>query len=110
MSLRSPADILRKSCSHSQNEKVFNSQPSYTYFFYDVFNVKYYFHLLAVDGGYTDWSISECSVTCGGGTQTLTRTCTNPPPSNGGKDCSGLGLTEKTISCNEQECRKSDFL
>jgi len=57
-----------------------------------------------VDGGYTDWSISECSVTCGGGIQTLTRTCTNPPPSNGGKDCSGLGLTEKTISCNEQEC------
>jgi len=48
-------------------------------------------------------------VTCGGGIQTLTRTCTNPPPSNGGKDCSGLGLTEKTISCNEQECRKSDF-
>ncbi|KAL9951951.1 hypothetical protein ACROYT_G044709 [Oculina patagonica] len=57
-----------------------------------------------VDGGYTDWSASKCSVTCGGGTQTLTRTCTNPPPSNGGKDCSQLGPAKKTVSCNEEEC------
>ena len=60
----------------------------------------------AIDGGYTDWSISKCSVTCGGGTQTLTRTCTSPPPSNGGKDCSGLGPLEQEVSCNDQECRK----
>ncbi|KAL9951961.1 hypothetical protein ACROYT_G044722 [Oculina patagonica] len=58
----------------------------------------------AIDGGYTEWSESECSVTCGGGTQTLTRTCTNPPPSNGGKDCSELGPAEKTQECNTQEC------
>ncbi|XP_078354720.1 uncharacterized protein LOC144639299 isoform X1 [Oculina patagonica] len=57
-----------------------------------------------IDGGYTDWSESECSVTCGGGTKTLTRTCTNPPPSNGGKDCSELGPAKKTVSCNEEEC------
>jgi len=57
-----------------------------------------------IDGGYSDWSASECSVTCGGGTQTLTRTCTNPPPSNGGKDCSGLGPATKTQECNTQEC------
>ncbi|KAL9951953.1 hypothetical protein ACROYT_G044713 [Oculina patagonica] len=57
-----------------------------------------------VDGGYTEWSISECSVTCGGGTQTLTRTCTNPPPSNGGKDCSELGPAEKTQECNKRKC------
>ncbi|XP_078354736.1 uncharacterized protein LOC144639305 isoform X3 [Oculina patagonica] len=57
-----------------------------------------------IDGGYTEWSESECSVTCGGGTQTLTRTCTNPPPSNGGKDCSELGPAEKTQECNTQEC------
>ena len=37
---------------------------------------------------------------------TLTRTCTNPPPSNGGKDCNELGPAEKTLACNEQECRK----
>ncbi|CAH3133298.1 unnamed protein product [Pocillopora meandrina] len=57
-----------------------------------------------VDGGYTDWSESKCSVTCGGGVKTLTRTCTNPPPSNGGKDCSLLGPPEKTVPCNEQKC------
>ncbi len=64
------------------------------------------FPLPAIDGGYTEWSASECSVTCGGGTQTLTRTCTNPPPSNGGKDCSELGPAEKTQECNTQKCRK----
>ncbi|CAH3133313.1 unnamed protein product, partial [Pocillopora meandrina] len=57
-----------------------------------------------IDGGYTEFSESECSVTCGGGTKNLTRTCTNPPPSNGGKNCSELGLAEKTVSCNEAEC------
>jgi len=41
-------------------------------------------------------------VTCGGGTQTLTRTCTNPPPSNGGKNCDGPA--QKTAPCNEVNC------
>ncbi|XP_078353505.1 matrilin-1-like isoform X1 [Oculina patagonica] len=62
----------------------------------------------AVDGGYTNWTASECSVTCGGGIQTLTRTCTNPPPSNGGRNCSELGPAEKTVSCNEQKCPDTD--
>ena len=62
--------------------------------------------LVAIDGGYSEFSESECSVTCGGGIKNLTRTCTNPPPSNGGKDCSELGPAEKTVSCNEAECRK----
>ncbi|XP_022809371.1 netrin receptor UNC5C-like [Stylophora pistillata] len=57
-----------------------------------------------IDGGYTEWSESTCSVSCGGGEKSLTRTCTNPPPSNGGKDCSELGSAEKTVSCNEAEC------
>ena len=62
-----------------------------------------------VDGGYSEWeTTSNCSATCGGGTKTLTRTCTNPPPSNGGKDCSDLGAAQKTLPCNEQECRKEE--
>ena len=69
----------------------------------------FFSHYTAVDGGYTDWSESKCSVTCGGGVRTLTRTCTNPPPSNGGKDCSELGPAEKTVPCNEQKCRKYSF-
>lgn len=42
-----------------------------------------------VDGGYSDWS------SCVGGVQT--RSCTNPAPANGGKDCSALGPA--TQSC-----------
>ena len=61
----------------------------------------------AVNGGYTNWTISKCSVTCGGGVKSFTRTCTNPPPANGGKNCSELGPANKTASCNEQGCRKS---
>nr|XP_058959479.1 collagen alpha-5(VI) chain-like [Pocillopora verrucosa] len=58
-----------------------------------------------IDGGYTEWSESECSVSCGEGKKTLTRTCTNPPPFNGGKDCSELGPAKKTVKCNEGLCR-----
>lgn len=44
-------------------------------------------------------------MTCGGGIKTLSRTCTNPPPSGGGRVCSHLGPAEKTQECNTQECR-----
>jgi len=43
-----------------------------------------------VKGGFTQWSeFSACSKTCGKGQRTRTRSCTNPPPSGGGKDCKG---------------------
>ena len=62
---------------------------------------------LIVDGKYTEWSQwSECTATCGGGTQTRHRSCTNPPPQNGGKSCldQGLGPEIETQSCNVQPC------
>jgi len=49
-----------------------------------------------VDGGFSDFS--DCSKTCGDGTQT--RTCINPTPAFGGKDCEGA--TSKT--CNLKTC------
>ena len=67
---------------------------------------KHFFNGLAIDGKYTEWKESECSAICGGGVITKTRTCTNPAPQHGEKDCSGLGPAEMTLSCNEQECRK----
>lgn len=57
------------------------------------------------NGGYTPWSdFSPCSATCGGGMQQRTRTCTNPPPSNGGKDCSLLGATFESRNCSSNPC------
>ncbi|PFX32412.1 Hemicentin-1 [Stylophora pistillata] len=57
----------------------------------------------AVDGGWTEWKPWEiCPVTCGGGIQNRYRTCTDPPPAHGGKDCSGEGVL--TRPCNEEPC------
>ena len=42
---------------------------------------------VVVDGGWSSWS--SCSATICGSTGTQTRTCTNPPPANGGAMCSG---------------------
>ena len=77
-------------------------------FKFPILNINFLiFHGLAIDGKYTEWKESECSVTCGGGVMTKTRTCTNPAPQHGGKDCSELGPAKMTLSCNEQPCRKN---
>ena len=56
-----------------------------------------------VDGGWSDWaSWSECSVTCGGGSQSRFRRCTNPPPSGGGDQCTGEEFERQ--NCNENRC------
>ncbi|XP_060579908.1 A disintegrin and metalloproteinase with thrombospondin motifs adt-1-like [Ruditapes philippinarum] len=56
-----------------------------------------------VDGQFGFWGYwSECNQNCGGGSRTRTRSCNNPTPANGGKDCEG----DKSQSelCNEQQC------
>ena len=61
--------------------------------------------IFAVNGGYSAWTAyGDCSKTCGGGEQTRERTCTNPPPQYGGKDCSELGPSSSTRSCNDGKC------
>ena len=58
---------------------------------------------LVGDGGWTEWDESEtCSKTCGEGTKTRRRTCTNPSPALGGADCPGDA--EETVSCNIKPC------
>ena len=63
--------------------------------------------MLAVDGAWSSWTWSgDCTVTCGGGTESETRTCTNPAPQNGGVDCCGNN-TKGTRACNTQPCPPS---
>nr|XP_046211417.1 semaphorin-5A-like isoform X1 [Oncorhynchus gorbuscha] len=59
-----------------------------------------------VDGSWSCWSgWSMCSVTCGGGHYTRSRTCNNPPPAYGGDIC--LGLHTEEALCNIQSCPES---
>ena len=56
-----------------------------------------------VDGGWSGYgSWSKCSAVCGGGTQSRTRTCTNPAPRYGGQDC--VGEETETKDCNLYSC------
>ncbi|XP_041365652.1 coadhesin-like [Gigantopelta aegis] len=61
------------------------------------------------DGAWGAWGeekLGKCSVSCGSGTQTITRTrqCDNPAPTNGGKTCPGEGKEEKQKDCKIKEC------
>ncbi len=59
--------------------------------------------LAPVDGGWTAFGpYGACTVPCGGGTQTATRTCTNPTPANGGAQC--VGSATQVQACNTQAC------
>ncbi|KAL9971012.1 hypothetical protein ACROYT_G023488 [Oculina patagonica] len=58
-----------------------------------------------VDGNYTTWSNwTACSATCGEGTTTRTRSCTNPPPLHGGRDCTDIGSNIEIQPCKNQDC------
>ena len=57
---------------------------------------------LLVDGGWSDWNVGSCSVTCGGGIKEKFRLCDNPTPSCGGKWCSGSNIENE--ECNESPC------
>ena len=55
-----------------------------------------------VDGGWSNWSVGNCSKLCGGGNKTKIRTCSNPAPSCGGNNC--IGKTVETVECNTISC------
>ena len=60
--------------------------------------------MFRVDGGFTAFSaFSTCTKSCGGGgTQRRSRSCSNPKPLFGGKDC--VGPREETKVCGEIPC------
>ena len=68
------------------------------------------FFVFLVDGKYSPWSQwSACSKSCGYGIQTRKRTCTDPEPQHGGRDCTDLGDPEHIRPCQVIQC-PSKFL
>jgi len=58
---------------------------------------------IAVDGVWTEWSQwNKCDVSCGNGTSARTRSCTNPPPAQGGNDCQGP--SQEASECVLADC------
>lgn len=61
------------------------------------------FHCPPVPGAWAAWSAwSSCDAECGGGMRSRIRSCTDPPPKNGGQPCVGEALQSQ--SCNLQPC------
>lgn len=57
-----------------------------------------------VDGGWSEWSPwSKCSKTCGVGVRSRKRTCDNPEPKNGGRECEGENV--ELEKCSSKSCR-----
>lgn len=61
-------------------------------------------YFATVDGGWSAWVTtgSECSVTCGRGSKIRIRSCSNPAPVNGGRNCPGA--VYESTSCKLKEC------
>ncbi|XP_053349644.1 SCO-spondin [Clarias gariepinus] len=56
-----------------------------------------------VDGSWSRWSPwSHCDKSCGGGRSIRTRSCSSPPPKNGGLKC--LGEKNQVKPCNTKPC------
>ncbi|MBN3312119.1 HMCN1 protein, partial [Atractosteus spatula] len=56
-----------------------------------------------VDGKWNSWvSWAACSVSCGGGTRQRTRSCSNPAPQYGGRQCEGNDV--HIDFCNSELC------
>ena len=82
--------------TYTRNVKVYQLNNS------DLLNLKIVSKFIS-DGNWGPWSsLSACNVTCGGGTQSKTRLCNNPAPSNGGAICLGSNLESNL--CNVQNC------
>lgn len=55
------------------------------------------------NGQWSYWDAwSDCSVSCGGGVRKRNRSCTEPPPENGGDGCVGISIQSE--SCNSFMC------
>ena len=65
----------------------------------------------AVNGGwsaYSGWGRCSEPRYCLQGVKKRTRTCTNPPPANGGDDCAGLAEEEKNCPTQADGCTSKE--
>lgn len=66
----------------------------------DDWSIEWSYLFLVLPCGYTPWSCwSDCDASCGDKIQSRERSCTNPPPSLPGFDCSGLGPAIEVRQC-----------
>ncbi|KAL8616330.1 hypothetical protein ACOMHN_056273 [Nucella lapillus] len=69
----------------------------------------------AVNGMWGAWmSWSRCSVTCGQGTRSRTRQCDHPPPSGGGRGCTGNRMdfgqcVSAVCPAESRECSRTQY-
>ncbi|XP_065656134.1 uncharacterized protein LOC136081827 isoform X2 [Hydra vulgaris] len=90
-----------------QNVKVYASDPWYEAQGGSIKEFKIQNGNDDVDGGLSEWSpFSECSTSCGDGTKTRKRTCTNPTPSESGKDC--IEPLIEIVNCTLGQCPAVD--
>eukprot|EP00116_Pleurobrachia_bachei_P004971 sb/3465233/ len=58
-----------------------------------------------VHGKYTSWTDwTPCDKECGLGQRSRTKTCTNPKPAHGGRNCTGGDKVTETDACFEANC------
>lgn len=64
--------------------------------------------IIPANGNWSPWGAwSECSSRCGRGHRSRTRSCTNPPPRNGGKDCHGNYIEKSECVSSRRDCSAS---
>uniref|UniRef100_A0A8C8E9P1 Uncharacterized protein n=1 Tax=Otus sunia TaxID=257818 RepID=A0A8C8E9P1_9STRI len=58
-----------------------------------------------VPGKWAAWgSWSPCDAKCGGGVRSRVRSCSDPPPKNGGQPCPGGALQSQPLTCEDVAC------
>jgi len=105
------ADMMgEKQCSKKTHSNYF-CKSKYAYWCRKSCNKCDHEEGVAVDGGWSDWSDwDKCSASCGGGSTKRTRTCTNPEPQNGGKNCEGDDVESDVCGTGECElCQDNPF-
>ena len=97
-----------KYVSESKSNEFYQFKTSAVYTLFKAF-MSWMVLLISVNGSWSQWSSWQpCSVTCGGGNRTRTRTCSYSAPKWNRQECSGTNTS--TERCNLHECKGRCFL